>query len=160
VILVDCTGSLAREAVPTLLREAPESKALVVSPQDDPASVRAAFGAGACGFVSDAAPDASIVAAVRALAAGERYVDPDVGARTIASEARRRTDLEDDRLTARQREVLRLLALGHTNNEIAEELDLSIRTVETHRAHLMQKLRLTSRAGLVRYAMERGLLAE
>lgn len=160
VILVDCRGSLAGEALPTLLGEVPESRALVVSARDDPAAVRAAFGAGASGFVSDGASDTAIVAAVRALAAGEWYVDPDLGARIIASETRQRAGLDDDRLTARQREVLRLLALGHTNNEIADELELSIRTVETHRAHVMQKLRLSSRAGLVRYAMERGLLAD
>jgi two-component system response regulator NreC len=161
VILLDGGNPAgAGDSVRALLAEVPESKALVVSPDEDPASVREAFAAGASGYVLEGAADSEIPAAVRALAAGECYVDPALGARIIANEARSRQEAGDDRLTTRQREVLRLLALGHTNHEIAQALELSVRTVETHRAHVMQKLRISSRAGLVRYAMERGLLTE
>ena len=85
---------------------------------------------------------------------------PALGARLVAAEAEERARAEADPLTDREREVLRLLALGHTNQEIAKNLFLSVRTVETHRAHIMQKLRLTTRAELVQYAMEQGLLEE
>lgn len=150
----------AVEAVRRVLAEVPGGKALVVCSSDDPSSVRDAFVAGASGFVRHGAGEADIVAAVRAVAAGLGYVDPVLGARVIAGDTRRRGDVSDDLLTSRQREVVRLLALGHTNQEIAEKLVLSVRTVETHRAHVMQKLRISSRAELVRYAMERGLLTD
>ena len=78
----------------------------------------------------------------------------------VAAEAEERRRAESDPLTDREREVLRLLALGHTNQEIAGALFLSVRTVETHRSHIMQKLRLQTRAELVRYAMEQGILGE
>jgi DNA-binding NarL/FixJ family response regulator len=95
---------------------------------------------------------------VRAVAAGERYVHPALGARLVAAEAEERRRAEEDPLSDREREVLRLLALGHTNQEIAKALYISVRTAETHRAHIMQKLRLSSRAELVRYALDNGLL--
>jgi DNA-binding NarL/FixJ family response regulator len=95
---------------------------------------------------------------VRAVAAGERYVHPALGARLIAAETEERRRAEQDPLSEREREVLRLLALGHTNQEIAKQLYISVRTAETHRAHIMQKLSLSSRAELVRYALESGLI--
>ena len=150
----------AVEAVRRVLAELPDGKALVVSASDDPSAVREAFGAGASGYVLEGAGEAAMLAAVRAVAAGDRYVDPVLGARVIAGDVGRRADIADDPLTSRQREVVRLLALGHTNQEIAEKLVLSVRTVETHRSHVMQKLRISSRAELVRYAMERGLLTD
>ena len=101
-----------------------------------------------------------MVGAVREVAQGGRYVHPALGARLIAAEAKERAEAEEDPLSDREREVLRLLALGHTNQEIAKMLYLSVRTVETHRAHIMQKLRLSSRAELVRYAIDQGLLEE
>jgi len=85
-------------------------------------------------------------------------VNPELGARLMASEAAAQRDAEEDPLSEREHEVLRLLALGHTNQEIAQQLYISVRTAETHRAHVMQKLRLTSRAELVRYALDQGLL--
>ena len=93
-------------------------------------------------------------------AAGGRYVHPALGARMVAAEAEERAAAEADPLSDREREVLRLLALGHTNHEIAEQLYISVRTAESHRAHIMQKLRLSTRAELVRYALSHGLLAE
>ncbi len=150
----------AVEAVRRILAEFPDGRTLVLSGRDDPGALREAFGAGASGFVLKGAGEADMLAAVRAVAAGQRYVDPVLGGRIIADEVRRRTDLSDDPLTSRQREVVRLLALGYTNQEIADTLVLSVRTVETHRAHVMQKLRISTRAELVRYAMERGLLTD
>ena len=103
--------------------------------------------------------DAEVVAAVREVANGGSYVHPALGARLVAAEAEARHRAEEDPLGP-EREVLRLLALGHTNQEIAKMLFISVRTAETHRAHIMQKLRLSTRAELVRYALERGLLDE
>jgi two-component system response regulator NreC len=160
VILMDVvmpTGS-GIEATPAVLKEAPEAKVLILSMQDDPAYVREAFAAGASGYVLKEAADAELVAAVREVAAGQRYVHPALGARLVAAEADERARAEEDPLSEREHEILRLLALGHTNQEIASQLYLSVRTVETHRAHIMQKLRISTRAQLVRYALERGVL--
>jgi two-component system, NarL family, response regulator NreC len=160
VILMDVvmpTGS-GIEATPAVLKEAPGAKVLILSMQDDPAYVREAFAAGASGYVLKEAADSELVAAVREVAAGQRYVHPTLGARLVAAEADERARAEEDPLSEREHEILRLLALGHTNQEIASQLYLSVRTVETHRAHIMQKLRISTRAELVRYALERGVL--
>jgi two-component system, NarL family, response regulator NreC len=160
VILLDVVmpGRSGIEAIPDLLEEAPEAKVLVLSMQDDPAYVREAFDAGASGYVLKEAADAEVVAAVREVASGRHYVHPTLGARFVAAEAEERAREEEDPLSEREHEILRLLALGHTNQEIASQLYLSVRTVETHRAHIMQKLRISTRAELVRYALERGML--
>src|SRR5581483_9065414 len=106
--------------------------------------------AGASGYVLKEAADAEVIAAIREVAAGGRYVHPVLGARLIEAESEEARRAEEDPLSEREREVLRLLALGHTNQEISEQLYISVRTAETHRAHIMQKLRLSSRAELVR----------
>jgi two-component system response regulator NreC len=146
------------EAVPQLLHEHPETNVLVLSMQDDPRYVREAFAVGAKGYVLKEAADSELVAAIREVARGGRYVHPELGARLVAAESEERRRAEEDPLSEREREVLRLLALGHTNQEIAKQLYISVRTAETHRAHIMQKLRLSSRAELVRYALGEGLL--
>jgi two-component system response regulator NreC len=155
VVMPDGNGL---EAIPTLLHENPESKILVLSMQDDPRYVREAFDAGARGYVLKEAADVEVVAAVREVARGGRYVHPELGARLIAADAAAAKKAGQDPLSDREREVLRLLALGHTNQEIAQQLYISVRTAETHRAHIMQKLRLSSRAELVRYAIDQSLL--
>jgi len=162
VILLDVVmpGESGIEALPKLLHEAPEAKVLVLSMQDDPSYVREAFSAGASGYLLKEAADSDLVAAVREVAAGRRYVHPALGARLAAAEAEAEARAAADPLSDREREVLRLLALGHTNQEIAKMLFISVRTAETHRAHIMQKLRLTTRAELVRYALQQGLLEE
>jgi two-component system response regulator NreC len=157
VVMPDQTGL---DVLPTLLHEQPETKVLLLSMQDDPRYVREAFAAGASGYVLKEAADTELVAAVREVARGGRYVNPELGARLVAAEAAAERRAEEDPLSDREREVLRLLALGHTNQEIATELFISVRTAETHRAHIMQKLRLESRAELVRYALAQGLLEE
>jgi DNA-binding NarL/FixJ family response regulator len=162
VILLDVVmpGESGIEVLPKLLHEAPEAKVLVLSMQDDPSYVREAFAAGATGYVLKEAADAEVVGAVREIAAGGRYVHPALGARLVVAVAEARAAAEADPLSEREHEVLRLLALGHTNQEIAKLLYISVRTAETHRAHIMQKLRLATRAELVRYALAQGLLAE
>lgn len=160
VVLMDVVmpGKSGIEGTPAVLQAAPEAKVLVLSMQDHPRYVREAFDAGASGYVLKEAADAEVVAAVRAVAAGERYVHPALGARLIAADQEERKRADADPLSDREREVLRLLALGHTNQEIAKMLFISVRTAETHRAHIMQKLHLGSRAELVRYALAEGLL--
>jgi two-component system response regulator NreC len=160
VVLMDLVmpGGSGIDATPAVLKEAPEAKVLVLSMQDDPVYVREAFAAGASGYVLKEGADTELVQAVREVAAGGRYVHPALGARLAVAEAEERRRHEEDPLSDREREVLRLLALGYTNQEIAKTLYLSVRTVETHRAHIMQKLHLASRAELVRYALEQGLL--
>ena len=162
LILMDVTmpGESGLSGLPKLLHEQPEVKVLILSMQDDPRYVREAFAAGACGYVLKEAVDSEVVTAIREVAAGGRYVHPELGARLIAAEAEAARQAEADPLSDREREVLRLLALGYTNQEIAKQLFISVRTAETHRAHVMQKLRLASRAELVRYAMAQGLLEE
>jgi two-component system response regulator NreC len=162
VLLIDVTmpGESGIEAIPKLLEASPETKILVLSMQDDPRYVRAAFGAGANGYVLKEAADSEVVAAIRQVADGGSYVNPELGARLVAADAQERAAAEADPLSDREHEVLRLLALGHTNQEIAKSLYISVRTAETHRAHIMRKLELTSRAELVRHALRHGLLGE
>ena len=162
VMLLDVVmpGASGIEVLPELLKESPETKVLILSMQDDPSYVREAFAAGASGYVLKEAADEEVVSAVRAIAKGGRYVHPTLGARMVAAEAQERAAVEADPLSEREREVLRLLALGHTNQEIAQGLYISVRTAESHRAHIMQKLRLSTRAELVRYALSQGLLTD
>ncbi len=155
IVMPEQTGL---DALPQLMHENPGAKVLVLSMQDEPRYVREAFAGGASGYVLKEAADTEVVAAVREVAAGGRYVNPELGARLVAADAEAAQRAEEDPLSDREREVLRLLALGHTNQEIAKQLYISVRTAETHRAHIMQKLRLQTRADLVAYALERGVL--
>jgi two-component system response regulator NreC len=157
VVMPDQSGI---EGIPLVLKEAPEAKVVVLSMEDDPRYVRQAFAAGASGYVLKEAADAELVAAVRDVAEGGRYVHPVLGARLVAADAEAKAREDADPLSERESEVMRLLALGHTNQEIAKELYISVRTAETHRAHIMQKLGLSSRAELVRYAIDQGVLEE
>ena len=160
VLLLDVTmpEETGIDGLPKLLHESPEMRVLMLSMEDDPSYLREAFAAGARGYVLKEAIDAELVAAVRDVAAGNRYVHPTLGARMVAADAAARAAVEADPLSDREREVLRLLALGHTNQEIAKQLYISVRTAETHRAHIMRKLGLSTRAELVRYAIEHGQL--
>jgi len=162
VVLLDVVmpGRSGLDAVAEIKEAAPKAEVLVLSMQDDPSYVREAFAAGSSGYVLKDAADTELVTAVREVAAGRRYVHPTLGARLAAAEADAVSRAAADPLSEREREVLRLLALGHTNQEIAKMLYISVRTAETHRAHIMQKLRLTTRAELVRHALRQGLLDE
>ena len=162
VILLDVTmpDQSGIEVLPQLLHEQPQTRVVILSMHDDPRYVRAAFQSGASGYVLKEAADAEVVAAVREVARGGRYVNPELGARLVAAETDAERRAQADPLSEREHEVLRLLALGHTNQEIAKSLFISVRTAETHRAHIMQKLRLSSRADLVRHAIAEGILEE
>ncbi len=154
VLDLNMPGGSSLEAIPQLREESPDTQIVVLTMQQEPAFAREALGAGALGYVLKEAADEELVEAVRNAAAGEHYLNPRLGAR-IASEPP--TGPPDD-LSQREAEVLGLIALGHTNAEIAARLFLSVRTVETHRSHIQQKLRLSTRAELVGYALERGLI--
>jgi two-component system response regulator NreC len=163
VVLMDVMlggGKNGIEATTDLIHEAPQTKVLVLSMQDDPRYVREAFAAGAKGYVLKEAADTELVTAVREVAAGGSYVHPVLGARMAAAEAEAARSATEDPLSDRESEVLKLLALGHTNQEIAKALFVSVRTAETHRAHIMQKLGIHTRAELVRYAISKGLLED
>lgn len=154
VLDLNMPGGSSLEAIPEILREAPGTRIVVLTMQDEPAFARQALSAGALGYVLKEAADAELVEAVMRAARGENYLNPRLGARLAAEPA---VQAPDD-LSEREVEVLRLIALGHTNAEIAAQLFLSTRTVETHRAHIQQKLGLSTRATLVRYALRRGLV--
>jgi two-component system, NarL family, response regulator NreC len=160
LILMDVVmpGKSGIETIPDVLKEAPDAKVLILSMQDDPHYVREAFAAGACGYILKEAADTDLVSAVREVAAGGSYVHPTLGARIVSAEAAERKRVDTDPLSDRERNVLRLLALGHTNQEVAGTLYISVRTAETHRSHIMQKLHFQTRSQLVRYAISQGLL--
>ncbi|HEX5376035.1 MAG TPA: response regulator transcription factor [Solirubrobacterales bacterium] len=157
VLILDLNmpGRSSLEAVPDIQEASPGTEIVVLTMQNEPAFARRALQAGVRGYVLKEAADAELVQAVRSAAAGDTYLQPALGARLAAGADARG---EADELSDRERDVLRLIALGHTNAEVAEQLYISIRTVESHRAHIQQKLRLSSRAELVRYALERGLV--
>ncbi len=155
VLDLNMPGGSSLEAIPAIRTEAPDTQIVILTMQQEPAFAREALGAGALGYVLKEAADEELVQAVRRAALGESYLNPRLGAR-IASEP---LPGPPDDLSEREVDVLRLIALGHTNAEIAEQLYLSVRTVETHRSHIQQKLRLSSRAELVGYALDRGLIS-
>lgn len=156
VMDVEMPGMGGFAGVERIRERAPGTRILVLSMHDQPRDVRRAFDAGADGYLLKSAADEDLVRAIRAVAAGERYVHPALGA--VLAGPPPDGALAD--LTGREREVLRLLALGHTNQEIAEAINVSVRTVESHRAHVMAKLRVGTRAGMVRAALDAGLLTE
>lgn len=157
VVVLDITlgDDDSLESLPELLRLGRDPRVLILSMHDDVEHLQAAFAAGAHGYlIKDAATD-ELVEAIHALHSGARYVHPVLGARL----AQAATAGPSDDLTDRERDVVRLLALGHTNQDVAAQLFLSVRTVETHRAHALSKLRLQSRAELVRWALDHDLLS-
>jgi two-component system response regulator NreC len=159
VLILDLNmpGDPSLPAIPALLEESPDTRVVVLTMQEDPAFARDALRAGASAYVMKEAADDELVQAVRAAASGGTFLNPQLGARIAAAPAEPSGPPDD--LTEREVEILRLIALGHTNSVIAEQLYLSVRTVESHRAHIQHKIRLTSRAELVQYALEHGLMA-
>lgn len=156
VLDLNMPGEPTLPAIPRIRETAPQTAIVVLTMQNDPAFAREALHAGAVGYVLKEAADAELVAAIRAAAGGSTYLNPQLGAR-LAAEPVAPSGPPDD-LTDREAEILRLIALGHTNSEIGGQLYLSVRTVESHRAHIQQKLRRSSRAELVRYALDHGLI--
>ncbi|HVW19436.1 MAG TPA: response regulator transcription factor [Solirubrobacteraceae bacterium] len=144
------------DVIPRVIEELPGTRVVVLTMQDEPAFIRGALGAGATAYVLKEAADAELVDAIRLAARGEGYLNPRLGARL----AREPSGPEDppDNLTGRETEVLELIALGHTNAEIAEKLFLSVRTIETHRTHIQRKTNRSTRAELVDYALRNRLV--
>src|SRR3954469_8565186 len=138
VLDLNMPGGSSLEAIPRLREQAPDTAIVVLTMQDDPAFARKALQSGARGFVLKEAADEELLEAIRLAAVGDTYLNPRLGAR-VATQPARPSGPPDD-LSEREVEVLRLIALGHTNTEIAEQLFLSTRTVETHRAHIQQKI--------------------
>ncbi|HEY1592343.1 MAG TPA: response regulator transcription factor [Solirubrobacteraceae bacterium] len=154
VLDLNMPGGSTLDAIPEIRAEAPETQIVILTMQDEPAYARQALAAGVMGYVLKEAADAELVEAVRRAAAGDTYLNPRLGARLAAEPP----SGQPGGLSEREVEVLKMIALGHTNAEIADQLYLSVRTVETHRAHIQQKLRLATRAELVRYALDHGLV--
>src|SRR3954471_8468474 len=156
VLLLDLhmPGGPSLQFIPEMREASPATRIVVLTMQNSAGYVREALRAGALGYVTKEAADAELVEAVRLAANDEPYLHPRLGARLATEPV---DEGPPDDLTEREVQVLRLIALGHTNTEIASQLFLSVRTVESHRAHIQQKLRLSSRAELVRYALAHGL---
>jgi two-component system, NarL family, response regulator NreC len=148
------TNGSTGEAIRGLRERAPETEIVIVTMEENPVFAQRALDAGAIGFVSKDLADEELPEAIRCAAREERFVSPRI--RLPLDNAIRA--VVEDKLTVREVEVLRLIALGHTSTAIAQQLELSPRTVETHRARILRKLDLTTRAELVAYALRRGLL--
>jgi DNA-binding NarL/FixJ family response regulator len=142
------------EVLPELAEVAPGAKVLVVSSQAAPSSVRRALSAGAAGYLPKRSSDRDLVAAIRLVVEGTGYVDPELGAQLVNPNG----SVALEPLSERERDILYLLALGHTNQEIGKQLFISVRTVDTHRAHIMRKLQLDTRAQLVMFALSNGVI--
>jgi two-component system response regulator NreC len=155
VLDLNMPGESSLEAIPTLREEFPDTQIVVLTMQNEPAYARTALGAGVLGYVLKESADAELVEAIRAAVAGEHYLNPRLGAKVAAEPA----PGPPDGLSQRELDILRLIALGYTNVQVAEELFLSVRTVETHRSHIQQKLGLADRAELVRYALDHRLVS-
>jgi two-component system response regulator NreC len=140
------------EVLDRMSRQAPDTSIVVLTMNDDPAFARRTLDNGAAGLVLKEMADSDLPLAVREAAQGRSYVSPLLAAKLNG------VKLEPDGLTPREREVLRLIALGHTSVEVARKLELSPRTIETHRARIHRKLGLGTRAELVRYALRHDLL--
>jgi two-component system response regulator NreC len=144
------------ERLSRVLDRSPETRTVILTMQDDAGSVREALRAGALGYVLKDAADAELAVAGHRAALGETHLGPALGARlATAPEA---PAGPPGGLSEREAQILGLIALGHTNAEVAAHLTLSVRTVEAHRSHVQQKLGLSTRAELVRYALDHGLL--
>lgn len=156
VLDLNMGGESGLDAIPRLRAEAPDTQIVVLTMQDNLAFAQAALRAGAAGYVLKDAADTELMSAIELASEGRTYLNPELGARLASAPTEEGG--RPDKLSPREIEVLRLIALGHTNGEIATSLFLSVRTVESHRAHIQQKIRLTTRAELVAYAREHGLL--
>jgi two-component system response regulator NreC len=147
-------GRRPLEIVPELRGSEPGTRVVILTMEADPVIARRALASGAAAYVLKEAADTALVDAIRTTAAGGTYLDPGLGALVATAPAGTRADA----LSERELEVLRLIALGETNTEIADALSLSVRTVETHRSHILKKTRCDTRAQLVAYALRSGLL--
>lgn len=155
VLDLNMGGESSLDAIPRLRSDVPETQIVVLTMQENPGFARAALRSGAIGYVLKDAADSELMDAVLLAAEGRTYLNPQLGALLAAQPE---ADTRPDNLSPREIEVLKLIALGHTNGEIASSLFLSVRTVESRRAHIQQKVGVTTRADMVTYARDRGLL--
>jgi two-component system, NarL family, response regulator NreC len=155
VLDLNMPGEPSLPAIPRFLEASPGTRIVVLTMQQEPQFAREALTHGATAYVLKEAADDELVQAVHAAREGRTYVNPSLGARLAMTPA---DAGPPGGLTERELDILRLIALGHTNAEIASQLYLSVRTVETHRAHIQQKLGRTTRAELVRYALDNGVV--
>jgi DNA-binding NarL/FixJ family response regulator len=160
VLVLDLTmaGQSSLPSIPDLLAASPATRILILTMQEDPAFARAALRIGAAGYLLKEAAAEELVGAARQVARGAVYLQPAMGARLAIADTGAPGAEGDVSLTARELQVLSLLALGHTNQEVARRLYVSVRTVETHRARVRDKLGTETRAELIAAARERGLL--
>ena len=152
-------------ALPEIRRKAPDARILVLTMHADDEYLRQSLKAGAAGYVLKQAADQELLLAIRAVMRGEVYIHPAMTRSLLGDLVDRSRDAtaaarEEDALSEREAEVIKQVARGHTNQEIADRLGLSVKTVETYRARAMEKLGLANRAALVRYALEKGWLGE
>lgn len=164
LVLVDVglPGTRGARVVHELLASHPGLYCLALSAHEEPSYLREMFAAGARGYALKRSAGAELLRAIRVVARGGTYLDPGFPPESVQGLFRRPSQDEAARatLTPREEEVVRLIGLGHSNKEIAEQLDVSVKTVETHKARSLEKLKIRSRAGIVRYALERGWLKE
>ncbi|MEW2160632.1 response regulator transcription factor [Streptomyces sp. NPDC007189] len=160
VLVLDLTmaGQSSLPSIPDLITVSPGTRILILTMQEDPAFARAALRSGAAGYLLKEAAAEELVGAAHQVAKGGTYLQPAMGARLAAADLVTPSTGADALLTARELEILSLLAAGHTNLEIARRLHVSVRTVETHRARIRDKLGTETRAQLIAAARERGLL--
>lgn len=161
VVVMDLSlpGDNGISATQRICESHPATHVLILTMHDDVAYLREAFAAGALGYVVKKAADVELVTAVWTVARGDKYVHPNLGAVLLDKESPRSGAEEQlPQLSRREVEVLRLLALGYTNPEMGEKLNISVRTVETYRANVQRKLGLRSRAELARVARDFGLV--
>ena len=149
-------GEPSLPAIPRLCEHSPGTRIVVLTAQRDPSFAGEALRLGAAGYVPKEAAGQQLVRAIRVAAGGGTYLEPGLGARLAAHAAAAQRSAPE--LTERELDVLRLIARGHTNREIAERLFLSVRTVEGHRARIQRKLGRSRRSDLVDYVLERGLV--
>ncbi|MGZ5375797.1 MAG: response regulator [Solirubrobacterales bacterium] len=154
VLDLNMPGISGLDAIGPARENSPETEIVVLTMLNEPAAAKQALRAGALGYVQKEAASSDLITAVRMAARGETYLQPELGAKLAAEP----DEEAPDNLSGRELDVLRLIALGHTNAEIGEQLFLSVRTIESHRSHIQQKLDCHNRAGLVRYAFDRGLV--
>jgi two-component system response regulator NreC len=151
------------DALPMLRQIVPSARILILTMHDDAQYLRKAIQSGASGYILKKAADVELLSAIQAVLRGEMYVHPAMTKSLLENLLPNSGDTTEkdrwDSLSEREQEVLKLVALGHTSAEIAEQLSLSVKTVETYRARGMEKLGLRTRAALVRYALKRGLIS-
>ncbi len=165
ILLLDITmpGVGGLEALERIKKEIPDVRVVVLTMHDDESYMERIMTAGGSGYVLKKAADTELLSAIRAVYQGGVYLHPTM-TRALVGHLQRRTTAQEkqshleSKLSEREREVLKLIAQGYTNKEIADMIFLSVKTVETHKAHIMDKLELRSRAELVRYALDNGLL--